>query len=90
MTHAEAQACLGAYLSGGLDRESTRGLHAHLKECEACQSHVRLQHALGKSAQPVLTGLPPETQAAMARNRDLLVKILLLLVFGWAVFKMRH
>ncbi len=31
----------------------------------------------------------PETQAAMARNRDLLVKILLLLVFGWAVYRLR-
>jgi anti-sigma factor RsiW len=87
MTHAEAEAQFAAYNEGKLDRETTRAFHQHLKGCEACQSRVRLQNLVGKSkgrqASNALTS--PETQAAIARNRDLLIKILLLLVLGWAV-----
>ena len=87
MTHAEAEAQFGAYNEGKLDRETTRAFHQHLKGCEACQSRVRLQNLVGKAKgrQKALELTSPETQAAIARNRDLLVKILLLIVFGWAV-----
>jgi hypothetical protein len=91
MTHAEASQSFDAYFAGSLDRESTRALHQHLKTCESCQSRVRVQHAMGKSSlketSKELTS--PETQAAIARNRDLLIKILLLLVFGWAIYRLR-
>jgi hypothetical protein len=91
MTHSEAANSFDAYFAGKLDRETTRALHQHLKTCESCQSRVRVQHAMGKSKmkEPSKELTSPETQAAMARNRDLLVKILLLLVFAWAIHRFR-
>jgi hypothetical protein len=87
MTHAEAEAQFAAYNEGKLSREETRAFHQHLKGCETCQSRVRLQNLVGRSkkhqASNELTS--PETQASIARNRDLMVKILLLLVLAWAV-----
>ena len=92
MTHAEAERSFDAYFANKLDRAQVRGLHLHLKDCEVCQSRVRLQNALGKSAR---TGLSksltsPETQAAMARNRDLLIKILILMAIAWGATRLRH
>jgi hypothetical protein len=94
MEHREAEALLPAYEAGRLDREGTRALHAHFKACEACQSRIRLRRAAA-SAGPRAAGRAqglsdPETQRMIARNRDLLIKILLLLVAAWAVFKWRR
>jgi hypothetical protein len=92
MTHAEAERSFDAYFANTLDREQVRGLHLHLKDCEACQARVRLQRALGQAAQsgPSKALTSPETQAAMARNRDLLVKILILLALAWGATRLRH
>lgn len=94
MDHARATQLLPAYESGTLGREETRDLHAHFKACEACQSRIRLRRAAlqaGGAGRLRPRGLEdPEIQRMMARNRDLLVKILLLLVAAWAVFKWRR
>ena len=94
MDHARATQVLPAYESGALGREETRDLHAHFKACEACQSRIRLRRAAAQAGGPgrLRPRGPedPETQRMMARNRDLLVKILLLLVAAWAVFKWRR
>lgn len=92
MTHREAEALFPAYDKGSLERAQVRGFHAHLKDCEACQARVRMQSTWAKASQaaPDLSLASPETQKAIARNRDLLIKILLLLVFAWAVFRLRH
>jgi hypothetical protein len=92
MTHPEAEASFDAYFAGTLGREDVRGLHQHLKGCEACQARVRLRNAVGKSARarPASALVSPETQAAMARNRDLLIKILLLMAVAWAAVRFKH
>ncbi len=92
MTHQEAQGLFPAYNKGALDRGQTRAFHAHLKECEVCQSTVRMQSTWAKASQaaPDLSLASPETQKAIARNRDLLIKILLLLVLAWAVHRFKH
>jgi hypothetical protein len=92
VTHAEAERSFDAYFASTLDRAQVRGLHLHLKDCEACQARVRLQNALGhaqkrRSAQALTS---PEVQAAMARNRDLLVKILLLLALAWGATRLHR
>ena len=92
MNHREAEALFPAYNQGALERSQVRDFHAHLKACEACQAHVRMQSTWAKASQaaPDLSLASPETQKAIARNRDLLIKILLLLVFAWAVFRLRR
>lgn len=92
MNHREAERLFPAYNKGALERAQVREFHAHLKECEICQSRVRMQSTWAKASQaaPDLSLASPETQKAIARNRDLLIKILLLLVFAWAVFRLRH
>jgi hypothetical protein len=94
MDHAEAVKLLPAYDAGSLGREDTRALHLHFKGCDACQSRIRLRRAVshaGPDASGPLQGLAdPETQRQIARNRDLLIKILLLMVAAWAVFKWRR
>jgi hypothetical protein len=92
MTHGEAEKLYLAYQKGTLSREQVRDFHAHMKGCETCQSRFRMQNMLGKaqarkSDQSLLS---PETQAAMARNRDLLVKLLILLILAWAVIKLKR
>ena len=92
MTHAEAERLQERYFQGKLDRAETRGLHAHFKDCELCRSRIRLRRAAAPSgADAEGRGLSsPETQRQIARNRDLLVKILLLGVAAWAVFKWKR
>jgi hypothetical protein len=92
MTHNEAEKLYGAYQKGSLSREQVKDFHAHLKGCEACQSRFRMQNMLGKAQvrKTEQSLLSPETQAAMARNRDLLVKLLILLILAWAVFKFKR
>lgn len=90
MTHNEADRIFSIYQHGSLDREQTRAFHQHLKECETCQSKVRIQSTLMRSKQGEPADFSGETQKAMARNRDLLVKLLLLMVAAWAVYRMRR
>ncbi|HXB97166.1 MAG TPA: hypothetical protein VNZ54_03885 [bacterium] len=89
MTHPEAERLYDAYFQGTLDRAATRDLHAHFKDCEQCRSRIRLRRAAAPTRDAVeARGLSsPETQRQIARNRDLLIKILLLGVAAWAVFK---
>jgi|GEM_PF-4492278 hypothetical protein len=92
MTHAEAERLHERYFQGKLDRAETRDLHAHFKDCELCRSRIRLRRAAAPSdgalESPGLSS--PETQRQIARNRDLLIKILLLGVAAWAVFKWKN
>jgi hypothetical protein len=92
MTHAGAERLYDSYFQGKLDRAATRELHAHFKDCELCRSRIRLQRAAARSAgdSPAPGLASPETQRQIARNRDLLVKILLLGVAAWAVFKWKR
>ena len=91
MDHAEAARLMAAYESGTLGRPETKELHAHFKGCEACQSRIRLRRAMvgkGPQAPSLARSLAdPETQKQIARNRDLLIKILGLGIAAWAVFK---
>jgi hypothetical protein len=89
--HAEAERLYDRYFQGKLDRSETRELHAHFKDCERCRSRVRLQRAAAPTASGGAQGLSsPETQRQIARNRDLLIKILILGVAAWAVFKWKR
>ncbi len=92
MTHTEAESLFPAYNKSLLDRGQTRAFHAHLKECEACQARVRLQStwARSKSSLPSAELTSPETQKAIARNRDLLIKILLMMVIAWAATRLKR
>ena len=92
LTHAQAEALLPGYQDGSLSREQVRGLHAHFKDCEACRSRIRLRRAMatGRQAGKESSGLPPEVQAQMARNRDLMIKILALMVFALLVWRFRR
>lgn len=93
MTHAEAERLLPAYHAGALDREGTRALHAHFKDCELCRSGIRLRRAAAQRGLPEKDAgglVSPEVQGQIARNRDLLVKILLLGVAAWAVWKWKR
>jgi len=92
MNHAEAERLFERYDQGKLDRSTTRDLHAHFKDCELCRSRIRLHRAAAPSgAAAQAQGLSsPETQRQIARNRDLLIKILLLGVAAWAVFKWKR
>jgi hypothetical protein len=88
MTHAEAERLYDRYAQGSLERAETRELHAHFKGCELCRSRIRLRRAAAPSDDGSERGLSsPETQRQIARNRDLLIKILLLGVAAWAVLK---
>jgi anti-sigma factor RsiW len=90
--HAEAQSKWEAYDRGALPREEVRAMNLHLKTCEACQSRVRLRRfqADAKRAQARLGVPPPGVQAQMARNRDLLVKILLLMGLAALIWKIKR
>jgi hypothetical protein len=88
VTHAEAERLYDRYFQGALERAETRALHAHFKDCELCRSRIRLGRAAAPRGDGGAQGLSsPETQRQIARNRDLLIKILLLGVAAWAVFK---
>lgn len=91
MTHDQAVPLLDAYRHGRLDREVVRQLHAHFKDCEACRSLIRLQRAAleGRTAMDELGLVSPEIQKQMARNRDLMIKILLLMFFALLVWRHR-
>jgi len=92
MEHAEAIRVMPAYHQGGLDRETVRAFHTHIKTCEDCRSRIRLQGAAARGkASPSSQGLAsPETQAQIARNRDMMVKILALMALAWAVWKFKQ
>jgi hypothetical protein len=89
MTHADAERLYDRYFQGKLERAETRGLHAHFKDCELCRSRIRLRRAAAPAGDSLEARAlsSPETQRQIARNRDLLIKILLLGVAAWAVFK---
>lgn len=91
MTHAEAQAALAAYHANALDRESVRSFHAHLKGCEDCRRSIRLRRAdLGRqSKRGQKKALMTEVEARMAKNRDLLIKILLLGALAALFFRLK-
>lgn len=91
MEHAEAQRLLPDYNRGALTREQVRAFHAHLKGCEACQASLRVRHAAAKARQAgPQDELPPALQAHVVKNRELLVKILLVMLLGALIFKIRH
>lgn len=92
MDHPQAETLLPAYFAGRLDRETMRAFHAHLKGCEICRSRMRLQKAVAQSEgdRPDKSLTSPDTQAQIARNRDLLIKILLLMIFAWFVWKFKR
>ena len=89
MEHAEAQSLFTAYFNGTLSREQTRALHVHFKDCEACRSRIRLEKAMGdrKLRLDDNSLASPQVQNQIAKNRDLLIKILLLFALAWAVYK---
>jgi len=91
ITHAEAEALLPAYQAGTLERGQMRALHQHFKECETCRTRIRLRRAVATPSRTFEAGLTnPEIQKQVARNRDLLVKILVLMLFGWLVWRLRR
>jgi len=92
MDHAQASSLIKDYFAGRLDREMTRALHAHFNTCDACRARLRLQKAGVLASRDLMDrGLAaPETQAQIARNRDLLIKILLLMVLAWFVWKFKR
>jgi len=92
MDHAQADSLLKDYFAGRLDRETVRALHGHFKECQACRSRMRLLKAGmdGERLRPDLGPAAPEVQAQIVRNRDLLIKILLLMLLAWFVWKFKH
>ena len=92
LTHAQAELLLPQYQQGSLGREQVRALHGHFKDCEACRTRIRLQRALAHDPLKEIARdmSSPEIQKQMARNRDLLVKILLLLLFGFLVFRYKR
>jgi hypothetical protein len=82
---------MAQYNRGDLDREQTRAFHIHLKSCEICQASMRVRHAAAKAKQAGPEDeLPPALKAHVAKNRDLLVKILILLALGALVFKLKR
>lgn len=91
MTHAEAQASLVAYHANALDRDAVRRFHAHLKDCEDCRRSMRLRRAdLGVRRNRFRReNLPPEVQSQMAKNRDLLIKVLLLGALAALFFRLK-
>jgi anti-sigma factor RsiW len=92
MDHGEAKGLFPAYFAGRLDPATARELQRHIKDCEACRTRVGLERASIK-AKPGRDerGLAsPETQQQMSRNRDLLIKILMLMVFAYFVLKMKR
>ncbi len=91
MSHSEAEALLPGYQAGSLSREKVRALHQHFKDCEACRTRIRLQRAVsGQVSADDDRFSSPEIQKQMARNRDLLVKILILFVFALLVWRLRR
>ncbi len=82
------------YHAGRLDPGRMRELHAHFKVCEACRTKLRLGRAAAGAARERERepgGLAsPELQAQIARNRDLLIKVFLLMVFAWLVWKLKR
>jgi hypothetical protein len=90
MEHNEAQRLLPDYNRGSLTREQVRAFHAHLKGCEACQASMRVRHAVAKAKQAGPDeSLPPALQAHVVKNRELLVKILLVMLLGALIFKLK-
>lgn len=92
LSHSQAEGLLPSYQAGTLSREQVRALHLHFKDCEACRSRIRLQRAMaGRQGAADEGGLAsPELQKQMARNRDLLIKVLLLMVFAFFVWRFRR
>ena len=93
MEHSEAQSLYPAYNNGSLSREQVRDFHAHLKTCEDCRSRIRVQGAAARSKVSKAKDLSlasPETQAQMAKNRDLLIKVLALMALGWLVWRLKR
>ena len=92
MDHSEAQSLFADYFAGRLDRQATRALHGHFKECEICRTRIRLERAqlLGGRGPRERAPGAPDIQAQMARNRDLLIKILLVMIAAYFVYKMKR
>ena len=92
MEHAEAQSLFPAYFGGSLPREQTRDLHQHFKGCEACRTRIRLEKTMGdRMLGEVGKSLSsPQVQGQIAKNRDLLIKILLLFALAWAGYKYKR
>lgn len=92
MDHAEAAPLLADYFAGRLDKARSRELQRHFKDCDACRLRISVVRAGKKGGLGGLDRAPaaPGIQEQMARNRDLLVKILLLMAFAFFVMKMRR
>jgi predicted anti-sigma-YlaC factor YlaD len=92
MDHAEAQRALPDYFAGRLGREDVRALHAHLKDCEACRSHIRLSKAQldDTRMRPARDLGSPEVQAQIVKNRNLLLQVLALMLFAYFVWKFKR
>jgi anti-sigma factor RsiW len=91
MIHAEAERLFDAYFSGSLEREQVRAFHAHLKDCEACRSLIRIRGAGTRARRHGSdAGMPQDLQAQMARNRSMLFRILVLLLLAAWIFRVRH
>jgi anti-sigma factor ChrR (cupin superfamily) len=92
MDHDEAESKFNDYFKGRLDREAARELAVHFKSCEACRSRIRLQKAVvqGRKSESDRGMASPEIQAQMGRNRDLLIKILLVMLLAWLVYKFKR
>ncbi|MGH7442127.1 MAG: hypothetical protein ACREKE_05570 [bacterium] len=94
MEHAQVEPLLKDYFAGSLDRAATRELHVHFKTCEICRSRMRLRLAGAESDRERRRSdrgsAPPEIQARIAGNRNLLIQILLLMIFAWFVWKMKR
>jgi anti-sigma factor RsiW len=91
MDHVKAAGLLDAYFKGELDRPTMREMNQHFKDCEACRSQIRLRkaHLTGSRAGSPEGAASPEIQAQMARNRDLLVKILLVMLAAWFIWRLK-
>lgn len=92
MDHQRAEGLWADYDAGRLDRATVRELHEHLKGCELCRSRVRLRKLSqgGRQAMEDRNVASPEIQAQMARNRDLLVKVLILMAFAAFIWHMKR
>lgn len=92
MEHEQAQRLFKDYFSGRLGGEQGRAFQQHIKGCEACRTRVRLESARVRGTlQNEDRGLAaPAVQEQMARNRDLLIKVLLLLGLAFFVWKMKR
>jgi hypothetical protein len=92
MEHEQAQRLFRDYFEGRLAGAQAREFQQHLKSCEPCRTRVRLESARVRGTlQNEDRGLAsPAVQEQMARNRDLLIKILLLAGLAFFVWKMKR